>query len=184
MNENMPSELKNYLDEKESLLWTGKPKQGIKLKIIDVILIPFSLMFGGFVFFWEYKAITKEPSFFKIFGVLFILGSVYLIFGRFIYDAIKRKNIAYGITQSRIIIVSGIFMESVNSINIKNLKDIMLYENSNQSGTIVLGNENKLIGDFKRSGVNIRGFNHNTPALEMINEVKNVYNLILKLQKD
>jgi hypothetical protein len=51
MRGNLQSELRTHLDIDESLLWTGKPKQGINLKRSDAFMIPFSLMWGGFAIF-------------------------------------------------------------------------------------------------------------------------------------
>jgi hypothetical protein len=41
------------------LLWSGRPRQGVFLHSRDAGMIPFSLMWGGFSFFWEFKAVSS-----------------------------------------------------------------------------------------------------------------------------
>ena len=36
--------LDSYLDPGERLLWSGQPKQGVRLQATDVLMIPFSLI--------------------------------------------------------------------------------------------------------------------------------------------
>lgn len=184
MRGNLQSELRTHLDNDESLLWTGKPKQGIKLKGSDAFMIPFSLMWGGFAIFWESTVIfTDAPFFFKLWGIPFVLVGLYLIIGRFFFDAKRREKTVYGITENRIIIKSGVFKESIKSLNIKTLSDITLNEKSDKSGTIVLGNENGFSGMF--SGTGWPGANGKmAPAIEMIDNVRTVYRKITELQKE
>ena len=46
----------------EKLLWSGKPRQGFMLRSSDMMMIPFSLMWGGFAIFWETMAVSEEIS--------------------------------------------------------------------------------------------------------------------------
>lgn len=184
MRENLQSELRPILKSNESLLWTGKPRQGIIIKRIDAFVIPISLIWGGFAIFWEVSVISSgAPFFFKLWGIPFVLVGLYLIIGRFFFDAKRREKTTYGITENRIIIKSGVFKESLKSLNIRNLSEITLNEESDRSGTIVLGSENRFSGLFRGTGwpgVN-RGM---APAIEMIDNVSSVYRKITELQNN
>lgn len=183
MREKLQSEFRTHLDAGESLLWSGKPKQGIKLRASDALMIPFSLMWGGFAFYWESSVISLGTHFFlKLWGIPFVLMGVYLIIGRFLFDARRRKNTMYGITENRIIIKSGVFKESIKSLHIKTLSNITLVEKNDKSGTIVLGNESGFSEMLRGTGW--PGADRNmAPAIEMIDNVRPVYRKINELQK-
>ncbi|MEO6146867.1 MAG: hypothetical protein ABIT70_07410 [Sulfuriferula sp.] len=99
MEHETTQKLQRELSSGESLLWTGRPKQGVALRGADAFMIPFSLLWGGFAMFWEYSVYTVgAPTFFLLFGSAFVVVGIYFIFGRFITDSLKRKNTYYGIT--------------------------------------------------------------------------------------
>ena len=84
MYTNLSSELREHLDPRESLLWTGQPKGGIVIRAGDAFMIPFSLMWAGFAFFWEFSVIQSgAPFFFKLWGIPFVLIGLYIVIGRF-----------------------------------------------------------------------------------------------------
>lgn len=44
MIRNLQSVLREHLDKEESLLWTGRPRQGMVFRLADIFLIPFSIL--------------------------------------------------------------------------------------------------------------------------------------------
>ncbi len=117
------SELRQHLDNKETLLWAGQPKKGVIFRTADIFLIPFSLLWFGFAIFWMFMA-SQGSWIFALFGIPFVIVGLIFVFGRFIIDAKQRENTYYGLTEDRIIIKSGVFSKSIKSLNIRTLSDI------------------------------------------------------------
>jgi len=108
-----------YLDPAEELVWEGRPATGLKLKASDAFMIPFSLVWGGFAIFWEYMAITMgAPFFFALFGLPFVAIGLYLIVGRFFWDAYTRDRTRYALTTQRAIIATSHMGRKMRSIPI------------------------------------------------------------------
>ena len=148
--------IRRRLERGEQLLWSGRPVQGITLRAQDVFLIPFSLLWGGFAIFWEAIALSivfvaggdggdgggapmAVAIIFPLFGLPFVLIGLYLIFGRFFVDARRRARTFYGVTDSRIIIVSGLLSQNVKSLNLRTLTDLSMSEKASGVGTITFG---------------------------------------------
>jgi hypothetical protein len=182
MDFTIENELRPSLTKDEKLLWTGRPKTGVIFRTSDIYLIPFSILWFGFAIFWEYTALRTDVSVFALFGVPFIIMGLYLTVGRFFVDAIKRKNTLYGITDNRVIIKSGLFSKSIKSLNIRTISDLTVKEKSDGSGTILLGPTDARYTMF--SGMsNWPGLNL-PPGIEMINEVRKVYDILIKQQRE
>lgn len=103
-------------------------------------MIPFSFLWGGFAILWEYSVIEEGAQFFfMLFGVPFVLVGLYIMFGRFYVEARQRSKTYYGVSNERVIIVSGLLRKQVQSINLRTLADISLSESSNGRGSISFG---------------------------------------------
>jgi hypothetical protein len=89
----------------ERLLWTGRPDRSRWLTSSDVYLIPFSVIWCGFIAFWEYSAttFTRAPGMFVVVGSLFALFGIYQLIGRFAVGRYLRMRTTYTITDRRII---------------------------------------------------------------------------------
>jgi hypothetical protein len=140
--------IQQNLDAGEKLLWHGQPRQGIVFTAIDIFLIPFSLLWGGFALFWEYMVLfgaqtpTGEgpPWPFALFGLPFVLMGLYIMFGRFWTDAQYRKNLIYAVTDRRALIVKNWINKSVTSISLPGYQGLNLTEHGDGRGTIDLTN--------------------------------------------
>src|SRR5215831_14428924 len=173
------------LDAGEKLLWAGRPRQGIFFRPSDALLIPFSLIWGGFAIFWEATALyatsrphSDAPDFirfiFPLWGLPFVAIGLYLIFGRFFVDRAQRAKTAYGITDRRVIIRSGIFSRTTKSLNLRTLSDVTLAERSDGSGTITLGPTSGYSSWF--SGTSWPAMNRQcAPCFDSLRDAKTVY---------
>ena len=174
--------IQQELEPREKLLWFGRPKQGVIFRGSDAFMIPFSLLWGGFAIFWEVTAATSgAPPFFLLFGGFFVFIGLYFIFGRFWGDSAQRKKTYYGITNERVLILSGLFQKQVKSLNLKTLSDVSVSEKASGQGTITLGPTSFMESMY--GGMAWPGVPQGAPKLEAIEEAKRVYNILREAQR-
>jgi hypothetical protein len=188
--------VRDHLESGERLLWSGQPAQGIRLRGHDVFLIPLSLLWGGFALFWEIMALGAfisvageadgPPSIvaiiFPLFGLPFVLVGLYLIAGRFFVDARQRARTFYGVTDTRIIIVSGPWARRVKSLNLRTLSDLSMSQKADGTGTVTFGPAHPYAAFF--GGASWPGWGwHSAPSFDLVPHVAEVYNAIRDAQK-
>jgi hypothetical protein len=123
----------------------------------------------------------KAPGFFALWGIPFVLVGLYLIAGRFFVDARQRTATAYGITNKRAIIVSGLFSRSVKSLTLRTLTDVTLSERSDGSGSIVFGSQpssGPWLGGASWPGRSAQQL----PSFDLIEDAKAVYSQLRAAQ--
>jgi len=175
-------EIERHLQADEKLLWHGVPRDGLVLRRSDAILIPFSLLWGGFAISWEIMTLRGgAPAVFTLFGIPFVLMGLYIIFGRFLVDARMRARTAYGLTDRRVIIVAGSRARSVTSLPLRNLSDVSLDESSDGTGTISLGPGHPMGRWLGRAAWPGMGAWQGA-ALDMIPSAQHVYRVLLEAQ--
>ncbi len=117
----------------ERIVWTGQPDPDRHFTVADVFLVPFSIMWGGFALFWEAGVLGLwgdenggTPFFFVLWGIPFVLVGLYMIFGRFIYKARRKRRTYYAVTDRRVLSLvrsrrgdktQAAFIETIPSIN-------------------------------------------------------------------
>ncbi|HTA20326.1 MAG TPA: hypothetical protein VK989_13600 [Polyangia bacterium] len=169
----------------ESLVWSGRPRTGIRLTRSDAVLIPFSLMWCGFAVFWEKSVLgVNAPPFFPLWGAMFVVVGLYFVFGRFFADALRRGKTFYGLTPRRAIIVSGVFGRQVKSIDLAGLSGVTMSERADRSGTISFGSPSGMNGwAAGMMGPSWPGASrYLPPAFEMIEDAKTVYEKLHELR--
>lgn len=170
------------MHREERLLWSAQPRQGLFVRSGDAALIPFSLLWGGFAFFWEYSVFhSNAPIFFRLWGIPFVLAGVYLIIGRFFVDARLRANTYYGLTTERIIIVSGLRSRTTKSLQLRTLSDVSLSESDSNVGTISFGPQ----APWWATGRSWPGTqSQGSPVFEAIAAAHSVYDMIRLAQRN
>lgn len=175
--------LERELSVGERLLWSGQPRAGIRLRSSDTVAIPFSILWCGFAIFWESMVVRNgTPVIMMVWGIPFILVGLYIVFGRFIVDAMNRAKTYYAVTNERVIIITGLISREVKSLNLRTLTDVALSERSDGSGTITFGALYPM-GRWVPDGSWPGASRYAPPAFEMVEQAKRVYETIRLAQK-
>ena len=129
-----------YLLTGEQLVWWDQPKQGIMLTPRDALMIPFSLLWGGFAVFWEASVIsTHAPFFFALWGIPFVLAGFFIAVGRFFADGWLRRRTMYALTNRRVLIVRSAPFARFIALDLEQLPAVSLLDSHNGRGTIRFG---------------------------------------------
>jgi len=126
---------------------------------------------------------TGGPLVMKLWGIPFVLVGLYIMLGRFVYDAKLREKTYYGVTSQRCLIIAGLFNRTVKSMNLRTITDLSLEQKTDGSGTIIFGPV--LIGEPMRSwrfaspGAGQFSF----PCFDLIQNAKDVYEVIRRAQQ-
>ena len=124
----------------ETVRWTGEPPTGLLWRASDWVMLPFSLMWGGFALFWESMVISAgAPLVMMLFGVPFVCLGLYLIAGRFFWDANVRARTRYAVTDRAAYIVVDGFRGAVRRYAGSALDDVGVERKDDGSGTLRFG---------------------------------------------
>jgi hypothetical protein len=179
MLENPSDKFRDELNPGERIIWSGQPQQGLILRPSDTLMIPFSLMWGGFAIFWEFNVI-----FFMLWGIPFVLVGLYMIVGRFFFDSMQRSKTYYALTNERVIIISGVFSQNTKTLDIKKLPEINISTKGDGKGTITFGASHPMAWMYSGSGFPNMGRYNIAPSFEMIDDAKTVYQHLKSLQRE
>ena len=171
----VPSSITARLLPGEKVVWWGWPAQGLMLRPRDALLIPFSLLWGGFAIFWETLALRgKAPFPFALFGVPFVLVGLFMIAGRFVVDAWLRRRLTYALTDRRILIVRSGSFPALKSLNLDGLSETDVSEQANGRGTIRFGPQAPMWGNRSSFGSWMPALD-STPQFLAIEDVQRVF---------
>jgi hypothetical protein len=171
------------LDNGESLIWTGCPRQGLWLRPGDAFAIPFSLLWCAFAIFWESSVLYgNAPLLFKLWGIPFVAVGLYMVVGRFFVDARIRARTFYALTSRRILIRSGLLRPQLTSLELDSISEINLDERADRSGTITFGSPGRYagrsVGPAWPGAASVL-----PPAFEGIPEARSVYDKIREARR-
>jgi hypothetical protein len=159
----------------ETVRWTGEPPTGFLWRTSDFALVPFSLMWGGFALFWESMVISSgAPLVMMLFGVPFVLIGIYLVAGRFVWDANVRARTRYAVTdRAAYVVVSGIG-GSVRRYAGPALAEVLVERKDDGSGTLRFGPNAIVRGQWYSTRSALASQN----AFEAIHDVDHAYDAV------
>lgn len=169
-----------HMGPEEFILWKGKPAVRPLLSKGDIFMIPFSIFWCGFAFFWEITALSSAPSFFPIFGIPFVCVGLYLVFGRFIYTAYIRKRTRYVITNKKIIRLRG---KRIEFLAASTMPAAHCTANADGSGTIRFAAPNPYYRGRYHSAFYGYGMDQGSFSLENIPSLIQVQQAIDRMEK-
>jgi hypothetical protein len=179
MNHEVEQVVLRELDPGEKLLWTGMPQKGILFRWYDYIFIPAGICTAIFAIVNEAFLIWKgAPAVMIIVGLPFVLIGLTVLFGRFIINAKIREKTFYGVTDKRVIIISGFFNKMIKSADFTQVRNLSLVEGKNRKGTISFG----AYEPYFASKNLISGLAEE-PQFEMIENARDVYDIIVRARK-
>lgn len=175
----------------ETIEWSGVPNRSVIFHPEDWVVVPFSLLWGGFTVAWVFGALgiwdvwaIRPNADFRWFGVFcgtpFVLFGPYLIWGRFLYQSREKRRTHYALTSRRALIVfEGSRGRSTSSANFENLSVIDKRVRPDGIGSISFGGPLRREWQWGR-----RHTPSSPPTFADIDNVDHVYQIALKLQHE
>ncbi len=182
-------ELKPYLEDGETIRWSGQPPDGALFQAVDILFIPFSLIWGSIALAWNlavwlsfavqvlkngFGGLPLQMWFMPLFGLPFLIAAYYITVGRFQSDAVRRGRLVYAITNRRAIIASGPRLREVRGYELVAGAQISVSERGRGTGTIVFGQPDP----WGSQGWGARQFRIPAFTFERIPQVRDVARLI------
>lgn len=172
------------LSSKEKLIWSGQPGQGLRLRAQDAFLIPFSLIWliapVSILLAGEENVQNHTPFPFSIISLFFLAVGAYLLFGRFIQDAWRRKQTIYGLTDKRAIIISR---SGTKSVPLNPSLELNFKQHSDDFGSIQFGAAPSLLASANSGSLNFWTGATPVPTFECVPEAANLYREIKRLME-
>jgi hypothetical protein len=175
----------------EALVWAGQPKISVIFHQEDALLIPVSLLWGGFAIFWEagvsgiWGTSPRGPwTFGMLLGIPFVLAGQYLIWGRFFYAAWLKKRTHYAVTNRRVIVVQDGWRRQIAAAYLDSLRSLVKDGGSNGFGILRFDEPLSMWADKNQrlrrwNEVSIQGM----PRFVDIEDVDSVYRLVSDLRE-
>ena len=192
MNPDSLTAIQPELTSGENVLWAGQPNRRIVLHKEDALLIPFSLLWGGFAIFWElgvmgYWGTSSRSGNPWVFGILwgipFVAIGQYMIWGRFFYIAWKKKRTHYAVTNRRVIVVQNGWRRQMASAYVDSLPTLMKDGGSKGLGTLRFAQAESMWSGRRGWGAWDGMAVGNVPTFVDVDDVDYVYRLVSDLRE-
>jgi hypothetical protein len=176
----------------ESVYWAGVPDPRVIFHSDDWTSIPFSLVWTGFIVFWEAGALGYWGGasrnggidmFMALWGIPFLLVGNYMLWGRFLLDAWLKRRTYYGVTARRVIVVQEVWDHKISWVFLESIPSI---EREGQTrGTLWFGPKCPLLGGRGQKKRNMSRFTvGDVPVFADIEDVESVERLVMELREN
>ena len=169
-----PAGWENILAPGETILWQGRPKQGIAWNKSRTFTTLFGLAFSGFALFWMIIAATAG-GYIWTFGLIHFTAGLGVIFAPILWPVYMRKRTWYTLTTDNAYIADITLLGQKRLRSYPITKDTPIARISGDYPTINFASE-------ERRGK--RGPYHISIGFERLTEPDTVHGLIRKIQKD
>ncbi len=103
---------KRYFTDDEEVLWFSKPTALKPFLRTDFILIPLTLIIGGYILWYSYTTLLQllhgQNIMFAFSGITFLLIGIYLVFGRIWYRYKRISKNFYFVTNKRVFVFNAL----------------------------------------------------------------------------
>jgi len=130
----------------ERILWEGRPVRHRLFLAPDALLVPMSVVWCGFILFWEASALATAATsdvgssiFFVLWGVPFVGIGLYLLAGRFVVRAVASRRTRYVLTDRRAMVIGGWSGTKTTADYLQSLRPPVITEGSDGSGSLAFG---------------------------------------------
>lgn len=158
----------------EQLLWSGRPRRGLRLRKVDALLIPFSLIWCGVLGLAGADAAEAGAGWYLLAFTPLVLIGLYLLVGHVVLDAWRRERTVYGLTDCRALIAGGLLRRRVTSFPLATVPFVHLRAGPDGRGTISFG---------AAEGWSIGGKDV-ASAFVMVDDARRVHALIHQIRAD
>jgi len=171
VTQNSPDEWASFLDPDEHIIWQGRPATGLRLKPRNLIKSPFGIFFLGYAIFWTSNSARTGGTGFLMFGLPFIAAGLWLVFGKHIFDSLRRGRTHYTLTNKRAFIATDLFGRKLQSFVIH--KNSPLEYHPGPPDTIIFA-----IQDIQTDDETV----YQDIGFELIDDGPHVYELLREIQ--
>lgn len=173
------NEIKEKHLKNEKILWQGCPQKVPVFTKADFLLVPFSLIFGGFLLGYAFLSalamIAGQGIMFSLVGLTFLILGLYIIFIRLWYRKKRVSREVYFVTSKRV-------------FGFDTMRDTVMFDIDLKKTDLSLGDKRLELGEINSIGdfiyglgldVFFRKISHETPSFKYINDINGVAKIIM-----
>ena len=141
------------LDDDEILCWVGRPDPTALLTRKDAYLIPFSIVWTMVVGLGVFKVLGVAGGGW-ILGLPMLLFGLYMMIGRFVYKAWRKRHMIYAVTDRRALILTrGRNTDRVDATYLDAIPAISTATSGSGAGSVHLGIPDRRGADYANTGL-------------------------------